>query len=208
VPEQQQARIHSHKDDRHESSGIARRRLGGCCKYQDQDNPRRLLKPHHRTEVTSERERHGQEHRVTRIAPTRHRRPSGLERKKRRFHEGRRVAPDNRDCRPERNDDRHQQHGPRQYGPWPRRADAAQRGGSARCTRWSIAVGRAPSIREFECCPSFMLDQNALQYHRRACSRQRTWRIKLEKSCGKIDCPSEGEGIARHGSGSRLCSLA
>src|SRR5258705_2325050 len=61
VPEQQQARIRRYEDNRHEPSGIARRRLGGCCKCQDQNGPRRLLQPHHRTEVTSERERHGQE---------------------------------------------------------------------------------------------------------------------------------------------------
>jgi hypothetical protein len=74
---------------------------------------------------TSECEGHGQERRVARIAPTRHGRPSGLERAKRGFHEGRRVAPDDRDRRPERHGDRHQQRGPRQHGPWPREPDAA-----------------------------------------------------------------------------------
>ena len=93
VPEQQQARIRRHEDDRHEPTGVARRRLGGCCKRQHQDDPRRLLQAHHRPEVASERERHGQERRVARIAPTRHGRPSGLERAKRRI--PRRTA-----CRP------------------------------------------------------------------------------------------------------------
>jgi len=83
--------------------------------------------------------------------------------------------------RPERHDNRRQQHGPRQHGPRPRGPDAAQRGGSARCARWSIAVGphdRRPHGSS-NCCPSFMLDQNALRDHRRStvCSRQRTRRI-------------------------------
>jgi len=87
----------AHQDDRHQPAGVTRRRLGGCCKRQYQDDPRRLLQAHHRFEAASEPERHGQERRVARIAPTRHGRPSGLEREKRRFHKGRRVAPDDRD---------------------------------------------------------------------------------------------------------------
>jgi hypothetical protein len=135
VPEQQQARIRRHEDDRHEPTGVARRRLGGCCKRQNHHGPRRLLQAHHRPEAASERERHRQERRIAGIAPTRHGRPSGLERAKRRFREGRRVAPDDRDRRPERHGDRHQQRGPRHHGPWRREPDAAQGGGYARCTR-------------------------------------------------------------------------
>ncbi len=51
VPKQQQARINRHEDDRHKPTGVARRRLGGCCKRQNQDSPRRLLQAHHRPEV-------------------------------------------------------------------------------------------------------------------------------------------------------------
>ena len=149
--------------------GVARRRLGGCCKRQHQDCPRRLLQVHHRLEAATERERHGEECRVARIAPTRHGRPSGLKRAKRRFHEGGRVAPDDRDRRPERHDDRHQQRGPRQQSPWPLGSDAAQGGGSARCTRWSFAVRphdrRPPGGVRMP--PSLMLGQNAQQDHRR-----------------------------------------
>ena len=74
-------------------AGVARRRLGGCCKRQHQDCPRRLLQLHHRSGAATERERHGEECRVARIAPARHGRPSGLKRAKRRI-------PRRRACRP------------------------------------------------------------------------------------------------------------
>src|SRR6516165_10418474 len=72
---------------------------------------------------------------------TRHGRPSSVERAKRRFQEGRRVAPDDRHRRPERHDDRYQQRGPRQHSPSPRKPDSAQEGGSACYARWGFAVG-------------------------------------------------------------------
>ena len=85
---------------------------------------------------------------------TRHGRPSSVERAKRRFQEGRRVAPDDRHRRPERHDDRYQQRGPRQHSPSPRKPDSAQEGGSAFYARWSFAVGshdRRPHRMKSEC---------------------------------------------------------
>ena len=106
-------------------------------------------------------------------ASTGHNRPSGLERLKRGFHEGRRVAPDHWDRRPERHDDRHQQRGPRQHGP--RGLDVAHGGDCARSMYCSFAVGshHRRSHGKFECRPRLMLDQNGLQDHRKARRRDR-----------------------------------
>ena len=162
-PEQQQARIDRHQDDRHQRGGVARRCLGGCCERQHQDDPCRLLQTHHRPEVASECECDGEKRRVTWIAP-----PAtvGLPASSvcsAEFHEGRCVAPDDRDRRPERYDYRHQQRSPNQHRPRPRRPDAAQRRDPVPHIRRSLAVGphhRRPHGK-FECHPGLMLNQDS-----------------------------------------------
>src|SRR6516164_5770467 len=57
-----------------------------------------------------------------------------------RFQKGRRVAPDDRDRRPERHDDRYQHRGPRQHSPSPPKPDSTQEAGSTFYARWSFAA--------------------------------------------------------------------